>query len=325
MFKNQFIQIALLFFSLTVFAETDNAIGYSMSFWHGHHDGEVTQHIRLLGAVRIRSQHQDQQIAGLSGLAWDEDEQLLYAISDFGKLLHLKPVFQNNILHSVELMQITPLLDQNGSALNTINTKDSEGLVVKQANNSVKGDTELIISFEREPRVWRYNTQGEYLGSINIPDDLKDINNYKAANSALESLAFNSKDELTLIPEHQLKNNTDNNISVFHKNTKFSEIPLSNSEISGITAIEYLDDNNLLILERSYRMRVFPRLEIRLKKWNLQEKSLTTLFAFKNDGEFAVDNFEGLTRYQGNKFFIISDDNANSYQQTILLLFEIIE
>lgn len=331
MFKKQIIQlICLSFFNISVIAETDSAIGHSMTFWYeqpypANQHGQINENIRLLGAVRIKAQYKEHEITGLSGLAWDKDEQLLYAISDNGKLFHLKPTFHNNTLHQVNFVRAFDLLDENGEKLKSKIVRDSEGLTADYERNSIKDDTELIISFERTPRVIRYNTRGNYLGKIQIPAYLENIKNYRGPNSALESIAFNSQKELTLIPERQLKQDKKDTISVYHNDKKTEELPLSNPDISGITAIEYIDDKNLLILERSFRMRIFPQIEIRLKKWNLIDNSLKTLATFKNNGEFQVDNFEGLTHYKNNQFFIISDDNANSYQQTILLLFEITE
>jgi hypothetical protein len=36
-----------------------------------------------------------------------------------------------------------------------------------------------------------------------------------------------------------------------------------------------------------------------------------------------VDNFEGLSRHQGAKFFMVSDDNFNALQKTLLVYFEL--
>ena len=52
--------------------------------------------IRLLGALRLPSTViNGTRLCGLSGLAWDEDAELLYAISDGGGLFHLKPEFDD--------------------------------------------------------------------------------------------------------------------------------------------------------------------------------------------------------------------------------------
>jgi hypothetical protein len=40
---------------------------------------------------------------------------------------------------------------------------------------------------------------------------------------------------------------------------------------------------------------------------------------------YHVDNFEGLTRHQGNRFFMISDNNDLFVQRSLLMYFEILD
>jgi len=43
-----------------------------------------------------------------------------------------------------------------------------------------------------------------------------------------------------------------------------------------------------------------------------------------NSGEgWNIDNFEGLTHLGGNRYLMVSDDNKNPLQQTLLVMFEI--
>ncbi|HKK15558.1 MAG TPA: esterase-like activity of phytase family protein, partial [Gammaproteobacteria bacterium] len=57
------------------------------------------------------------KIAELSGLAWDSDEGLLYALSDNGYLLLLKPRFQEQQMVSLTLEDARALLDERGRPL----------------------------------------------------------------------------------------------------------------------------------------------------------------------------------------------------------------
>jgi hypothetical protein len=41
----------------------------------------------------------------LSGLAWDDDDGILYAISDKGFLFHLQPMFENDVLMGLKLLK----------------------------------------------------------------------------------------------------------------------------------------------------------------------------------------------------------------------------
>ena len=41
-------------------------------------------------------------------------------------------------------------------------------------------------------------------------------------------------------------------------------------------------------------------------------------------GLVPMDNYEGLTRHTGNRYFMISDDNESFMQQTLLVYFEVL-
>src|SRR5690606_10636385 len=85
------------------------------------------------------------KIHELSGLAWDEDEGLLYALSDNGYVLHLRPVFDNGKLVDVLFINGYSLQDKNKRPLR-YKESDSEGISVKNGNNSNPGDSRLIVS-----------------------------------------------------------------------------------------------------------------------------------------------------------------------------------
>ena len=40
--------------------------------------------------------------------------------------------------------------------------------------------------------------------------------------------------------------------------------------------------------------------------------------------DWLLDNFEGLTRHREQRFFMISDDNCNGWQSTLLAYFELL-
>ena len=74
--------------------------------------------IRLLGALDLAPlSAKDADIAELSGLGWDTDEQVLYAVSDRGKLLHLRPTLSAGRLLDVTLIAKFALLDKAGKPL----------------------------------------------------------------------------------------------------------------------------------------------------------------------------------------------------------------
>ena len=57
------------------------------------------------------------KITELSGLAWDEDEQLLYAISDKGRVYHFRLTIKDDLIESVTPVFGAKLRDAKGKKL----------------------------------------------------------------------------------------------------------------------------------------------------------------------------------------------------------------
>ena len=129
--------------------------------------------IQLMGSVALRPANVNSiPVHELSGIAWDEDEKLLYAVSDEGLLYHLTLTVKDNKLKMLEVIHATQLKDINGLPL-AGKYDDSEGLSLINANNGKKGDSELIISFEKKPRITRYNPKGNIISHVKTPKKIR--------------------------------------------------------------------------------------------------------------------------------------------------------
>ena len=90
-----------------------------------------------------------------------------------------------------------------------------------------------------------------------------------------------------------------------------------------------MDDGNLLVLERSFTDFMDPFV-ITLKKVYLgrcKQNSLCKseiLIKMNSHKGWDVDNFEGLARVGKNRYVMISDDNDNFFQRTLLIYFEVL-
>lgn len=90
-----------------------------------------------------------------------------------------------------------------------------------------------------------------------------------------------------------------------------------------------MDDGNVLVLERSYSGLLNPFV-ITLKKVyiNRCKKGIcpTKVLAKMNSHKgWKVDNFEGLARVGKHRYVMISDDNENFFQSTLLIYFEVVD
>lgn len=292
--------------------------------------GETYQGVRLLGALRFnRAAIDGLPLCGLSGLAWDEDEELLYVLSDQGDLFHLQPTFDERG-YLVGARGIAGY-DLRDAARNPIRSlfSDSEGLAIRNGDNHIKGDTELLISFEVKPRVVRYSPTGQWRGEIPLPNTLRNPYNYRNGNEALEAVTIDQRWGIITGSETPLRNDPPELIRIFTTDGRFWLYPLGHAPGSALVAMEALPDGSLLTLERAFVLPLQP-FSISLRRTTLPDPkkiiplSVSDIATFQSDQGWNLDNFEGLTRYRDNRFFMVSDDNCSILQTTLLVYFELL-
>ena len=246
------------------------------------------------------------EIKELSALAYKDN--ILYALTDKGVLIHFNLLIENNEIKKIDLSKVFVLRDEDEKKLKK-EYRDSEGLCFL--------GEDLLISFEKQHRIDRYTTSGIKIQNEKIHNDIQEIKNYRSANKGLESVAYNEKYGLITAPEKSLKE-MDKKQHTLYSKTKKWVIPASGS----ISALEFISKNKLMILERKLneltRKRVVTISSINLK--NSKHKILATLDT--KDG-WRVDNFEGLTKIDESRYLMISDDNDSFFQKTLLVFFEI--
>ena len=286
--------------------------------------GDRFEGIRLLGTVRLRAVNiQGHRLASLSALAWDDDEQILYAVSDKGVLFHLKPGFRNGMLDNARALAAYPLTDSKQQAL-SYPWADAEGLAVRRAANGKKGDSELLVSYEVRPRVRVYKPDGTRLGGEQLPARLENIRNYYGRNSALEALTLHPRYGILVAPQRPLRGDSSGHI--YARNGRSWSYRLTDLPGNSLVAMEALPDGSLLMLERAF-VAITKPLIISLRQAELKGKTSTvhTLATFNSRAGWRLDNFEGLAHHQGRRFFMVSDDNDSFWQNTLLVYFELLE
>ena len=290
--------------------------------------GDTYAGIRLLGALRLANTRiNGLRLCGLSGLAWDEDEGLLYAVSDLGNLFHLRPEFDaQGYLTGIQPVAAYPLRDEADRPVRAP-YDDSEGLALRNGDNRIPGDTELLVSFEVKPRIARYSPDGQWKGEERLPALLRDLRNYPNNNQALEAITLDPRWGVLVGTEVPLKNDPAGQIRIFRLDGRFWRYPLSSAPGSALVAMETLPEGGLLTLERAFVAPLRP-LIISLRRAELpaSEKDahlpVTDIAVFDSSQGWLMDNFEGLTRYRDRRFFMVSDDNCNVWQSTLLAYFE---
>jgi hypothetical protein len=261
------------------------------------------------------------KVSELSDLAWDEDEQLLYALSDNGHLLGFKPVFKNEQLNELIMVNGFSLHDDKGKKLRWKNS-DSEGLTLINSNNNIQGDTQYIVSFERQPRVIQYNQKGYIEKHLEIPEKLKTISNYRSENKSLESVLIHDQLGLIIGIEYSLKEEDKTQLGFYTLDGRFRSFP-AYFHNGALTSLSAAKNNGLLALERVYG-GFFSGFKVALHHLRFTGDQIEdkVIARFLPSEGFFNDNFEGVERHKDDFYFMISDDNNHPAKRTVLIYFK---
>jgi hypothetical protein len=285
--------------------------------------------IQLLGGLALKpSKFNSIPIHELSGIAWDEDEKLLYAVSDEGLLYHLKLTINDKKLSNISVIFATQLKDINNLPLSG-KYDDSEGLSLINANNGKKGDSELIISFEIKPRISRYSPLGKNISTVKTPKNIHNKKYFRHKNKALESVAVHPKYGIITAAEYPQINQPLTVQTIYSSTGKQWHFAASKEKNSSITGLEILSNGDAFVLERAYSSPFTP-INIKLRRIKLEECDnkqvckTETIASFNAADGWLLDNFEGFTHFKDNQYLIVSDNNKSFFQKTIFMLFEIL-
>jgi len=263
------------------------------------------------------------KISELSGLAWDQDEQLLYAISDKGAIFHFTLDIRGNRLKAVKAVYAANLTDKEGERIKK-GRRDSEGLTLLNANNGKAGDSQLVIAFEGIPRLIRFTPQGKAIKNISLPAVLDNKHTYQHGNDSLESVTFHPRYGFMTAPEMPLKGEPRTLHTLYStkgQHWSFTAYPAKNS---GISALEALPDGNLLVMERAWS-GLFNPLVVSLRYLDFQQCAQDQACTLQDlqvlSSHLLVDNYEGLTHIQGNQYLMVGDDGNEDFLPTTLTLF----
>jgi len=258
----------------------------------------------------------------ISDLAYDKHTQLLYMISDEGRLFSFKAHFSDKI-DTLEPVDAVKLRKKNARKFKKWR-RDSEGM-------TLDGKGRLLISFEGKAKIaWFHKNsrkQGQMIRKYSLPRELRSGRNYRSKNKSLEALAWHPYFGILTAPEWPLKKYNKKRHTVYSLAGKTWHFNAEPEAKSAISAIEVMDDGNLLVLERSFTGYLNPFV-VTLKKVFLKQckKGLCrseVLLKMDSHKGWAVDNFEGLTRVGKNRYLMVSDDNDNFFQKTLLIYFEV--
>ncbi len=252
----------------------------------------------------------------LSGLAWDADEQTLYAVSDRGILFAFALRVDKLHLQALKPLRATRLQAPPGQG-----TPNAEGLALANADNGTRGDTELIVAAENGPALLRYGPQGQPLGALELPAPLRDPDAYRSKNARLESVALDPRHGALTAPQRSLAALPPSLHRIYASDGRHWD--LTAGDRGAVKGLETLADGGLLVLERVGRGRDIQAVLRRLDPASCGGGTACQSEPITLPGLAAGDNYEGLARLDHGLFLIVSDDGGKGRLATRLVLFSL--
>jgi hypothetical protein len=224
---------------------------------------------------------------------------------------------QNGVLVNLDDWRIAPVLGLDGKPV-TGSLRDAESLAHSR-------DGSFIVAFESEHRIWRYSPPPATLEStpvrLTAPPNLARA----PANGGIEGLTELPDGRLLALTE-EFRNPDGSFKGWIIDGEQFSELSYVPAEDYRVSDAASLESGDVLVLERRYRpLGIFSARVIVVKAEAIRPNAqLSGKELLKLEGPLVVDNFEGIAvqvNAKGTSIFIVSDDNYNSFEATLLYQF----
>ena len=274
------------------------------------------------GGIEITSP--SSRFGGLSGLLVSADGTWLLAVSDTGRwwVAGLRYDGDGRLI-GIQDGRMARLRDLDGDAVSKKRWRDAEGL-------AELADGSILVSFEHKHRIWRYGADGPPLSTRPTawpqPEGLEDAPD----NSGLEALAVLAGGDLLALTEDQ--KNGGGKVGYLWRGGAWSRLtylPEPHFKPTGASRLPGSDD--LLVLERAYSLLGGVRVRlVRLAAGDIQPGAVLRGEELARwNQSLAIDNFEAVATRQGpdgeTLVYLLSDDNFNRLQRTLLLMFALEE
>lgn len=308
-------------------------VSTSALLWNPENRSEMkTGKLSWAGGIEISSP--DDDFGGWSGLAVSADGAAMLSVSDKGHWLSAILLYdERGRLSGMAEAKIAPMLGLDGKPVSGKLLGDAESLVIAPgATDSLMG--KAYVGFERAHRIWRYDL--EAYGAEAKPEQLLTQRHFGRLNNnggieSLELLPGSSPEkdrrilaitEDTLDPLGHIKGFIADGHDIAWFGVKARE-PYSPTDMAK------LPNGDLLLLERRYSPLGGVGMQIRLIRSDaLKPGEVIDGEVLVDVGQrYSIDNMEGLAIREDEKgnlyVYVISDDNFNPLQRTLLLMFKL--
>lgn len=274
--------------------------------------------LKYAGGLDLRTS--DARFGGWSALWVSDNGDRLIAISDKGEWLTASLTYDEfGMLAGLERADIVPIADSSGRPLETKRRKDAESLVPD-------GPDAMLVSFEHDHRIVRYSVSPWPPGPaqpVAGPRDLKNSPN----NRGIESLARLPDGRVFALTE-AFRLPGERVMGWIGDDQGWITFGYPAHEFFRPTGAAMMG-NQLLILERGFSLLRGVGVRLMMLDPNHlppgNHRQVTEVARLISP--VRVDNFEGLATRKGDdgqwRVYLLSDDNFNPLQRTLLLMFTV--
>ncbi len=262
----------------------------------------------------------DSRFGGLSGIAVSANGERLTAITDTGHWFEARLIYESDgRMAALADPSMSPLKDQAGKPLTGKRDADAESLAPAPGGG-------FLVSFERRHRILFYAAAGASAQSAAFEiGDLSGVDR----NGGMEAIEYLTDGRLLLLTEDHFA--SDGRLAGWLVDGDTVEsLTYPGNGYFKPTGLARLADGRLLVLERGYTVIGGPKGRI------MMIKPPSGPGAISDPTELArlqppiqVDNYEGLAARTADNgetlVYIVSDDNFNRLQRTLLLMFALTE
>lgn len=266
--------------------------------------------LRLRGAVVLSADHS--KFGGFSGLVMNGPRMI--AVSDTGwwMLAELEDGPRGLVPRNAGF---APMRDEDGSTFDKAGG-DAEGLAVRDGN--------LVVSFERDHRLMFHIEQGQLGDTVNHAGFER-----LGSNKGLEALAVSPDGWVFAIAE--APTGKAHPMFKLRHSGEIVELSLPHVEPYFVTGADFGPDGRLYVVLRDYNP--FFGVSIAIHRYDLDEDGLPDPSTRWEMAEFdtasGMDNMEAIALWQDGEgmthLTLLSDDNFNSLQRTLLVDFEVLD
>lgn len=319
------VPLLLLGLAAPATAEEITVTSIPIETFKGAAIGEPVEGVVWRGGVELQSD--SMQFGGLSGMAFTGADQRLAFVSDAGWFISGQLIYDEaGVMRELVGVQVDAIQNSKGDALPRAYVRDAEAVTPILRDGSIAA---VRVGFENLTRVADFDVidgrPGGPAREIQIPDWLTSLR----TNESLEAVciapdASPVAGSTMLITEGD--ETADGNLAAYMRgNQDRGEFEIIKTPGLNPTDCAFLPDGDMLLLERGTGLLGFVMQIRRIDATDVQPSQAIRGEVILTASGGAIDNMEGIAVHTAptgeTRFTIVSDDNYNDWERTLLLEF----